>query len=227
MTKRKKRTDKTKQNVKPTYSFDDRLAILRWWDDHNLDVEMTMARFNVGRSTLFLWKKKFWEDMLEMKDAKLIDKDDAEQEKQSSAIVPVVKQKKIDRVKSKATTATEQIFDLILFKLERETKFMQKNEDKFGNIKIHELSKLLDVAASYVLPKATASEQEGAFSTMEEKYSQITNYIQNNFLSKNDNTDTHGSKEITTKGNGRLVTVIPGNGSQGGSDGDNELEAEG
>jgi NADH dehydrogenase/NADH:ubiquinone oxidoreductase subunit G len=183
-----------------------------------MDVEMTMGRFNVARSTLFLWKKKFWDEMMEMKDAKLTGVEDAEREKKSSVIVPVVNQKKIDKVKTKATTATEQIFDLILFKLEREMEFMKKNPEKFGNIKIFELSKLLDIAASYVIPKATKAEEQGAFANMDKKYSQLTQYIQNNFLA---NTQDDGKKKDTVKGNGRFVTIYPA-GTGGGGDGDNE-----
>lgn len=215
--KRKKHT-KAPEKQKPVYNYDDRIAILRYWDDHDMDVEMTMGRFNVARSTLFLWKKKFWDEMMEMKDAKLTGVEDAEREKQASVIVPVVNQKKIDKVKTKATTATEQIFDLILFKLEREMEFMKKNPEKFGNIKIFELSKLLDIAASYVIPKATKAEEQGAFANMDKKYSQLTQYIQNNFLA---NTQDDGKKKDTVKGNGRFLTIYPA-GTGGGGDGDNE-----
>ena len=212
----KKRTvNKSLASGKPSYTYDDKLAILRYWEDNNMDAEMTMARFNVGRSTLFIWKKKYWEDMLDMKDAKLINSEQAEKEKETSVLMPVVKQKRINELHRKASTVTEQLLELVLLKLEREIDYMTDNPEQMGKIKIQEISKLLEVAASFVLPKATQTEQEGAFSTMEQKYSRITQYIQNNFLQ-------NGSKKNTTNGNGRLVTITPG--SKGEGDGDNEPE---
>jgi len=220
MAKKKKRTWKQKSDVKPTYTYDERIAILRFWDDHDMDAELTMSRFNVGRSTLFLWKKKFWQDMLDAKGGNIANAKQANEERKTSAIVPVAEQKKIDTVKRKATNATEQIFDLILFKLERETEFMQENPDKFGNIKVHELSKLLDVAASFVLPKATPEPDKG-LDTMEKKYSRITQYIQNNFKF-----NENGNKTNPAKGNGSLVTIHPRSGNQGGSNGHSESQVQ-
>ena len=63
-------------------------------------------------------------------------------------------------------------------------------------------------------PKSIESEDEKPM-TWEEKYSRITEYIENNFSYDKDSRNTE-----MPKGNGRLVTIIPG--SQDKGKGENE-----
>ena len=217
-----KRLRGRKMKKTKVYSYDEKLEILRYWYENKMDIEQTMNRWKVGRSTLFKWKRTLWDDMKDMDNTGIKNAEDAQQKKEST-IAPVVDNKKKSGVVRKATTATEQILDLILFKLEREVDFMKDNPEDFGNIKIHELSKLLDVTASYIIPKATGEDKEGLASTSE-KYSRITQYIQNNFLNKEKK--EYGSKKDSTQRHERLVTVIPGSRDEGDGDGHSKSEVQ-
>jgi len=214
---RKKKTQVVKKS-KRAYDYDDKIAILRWFDEHNMSVDLTCKEFGIARSTVFKWKNEYWDDMKYAVESGVVTKQQVKEKQEVAGILPAAEIKKIDHVKRKAVTTVEKALDIILFKLEREKAFMEIDDTQMGKIRIQELSKLIEITLGYFVPKAV-TEPEGMNTTMEQKYSRVTQYIQNNFLQQK-NIENGRSKENPAAGNGRLVTILPGN--DGAGDGDSE-----
>lgn len=181
---------KRERNKNATYSDEFKLKVLEFFDETGEDIIKTLDRFSISRSSFYAWKHRHWDTYLEIKEKNLKKVvTNAETKIKSTPLIQIVRQERSDGLHRKASHATDKIIELAIKKVERELKFMEDNPDKKGNMSVNELAKLLDVVGSYVIPKATNKTAEADGSSMTDKYSRITNFIQNNFNLK-DNADS-------------------------------------
>lgn len=198
-----------RKRIKNVYSVDERLIILKYWKDHNLDTNKTLQRYDISRGTLYNWKVKHWEELERMEEAGV------ETIKQAADIVHISTiDKSIDvqyekKLQIKAINASEQIMDLIIFKVERDRRKMMDDEKHMGSIKVAELSKLLDISLSYVLPKASTKGDDDESNKFGRVYNRFTQII-NNQLGNIDNTTNNGTKTNSAGGAKSWATFTPG-----------------